>query len=175
MISIASHKILEEPWYWPEGAFPNDPCIIEDEERQTSTAEEAIDIWEELVSNKIDHHVPVDSEILVYKLNPLIPAALYYIPSTGKRVQSFLDHHPSLHSVLNQARWQIYRYFGSVPVSLDIQTYHDESSNEELVVYIHTSLTVDEAMDRLDSLLEEWWIDSPYQIKGELGFDLRFK
>ena len=97
------------------------------------------------------------------------------ISHVGGREQSFLSRHPFLYSVINEAKSQISKYFGDASISLRAYTYHDEPHEEELVVYIHTSLSVEDAMKRLDSLIEEWWIDNLDQARGKLGFDLYFK
>lgn len=90
-------------------------------------------------------------------------------------VQSFIESYPHVKSSLDEAKRQICKYFGNVEVSLQLFKDVDDPDSEELVVYIHTPLTVTEAMNRLDSFFEEWWLDNQEQTKGKMGFDLRFQ
>ena len=175
MISIVHKRNEEEPWCWPsEGNVPGDLCIIEEELPQ-EPPEEIMKMWEEIDYNNMDNYVLMDNDVLVYKLNPWIPAVLYYVSPQDTRVKSFLEDHPFLHCLLNEARWQIFKHFGDVTASIEVFRYQEVPCEEELVVYINVPFTVPEAMERLDALLEEWWIDNLDQAKGKMGFDLHFQ
>ncbi len=91
-----------------------------------------------------------------------------------QQVRAFVDRFPFLAVLLLEAHEAISVLFPDSPASLSIHRYHDEIEEEELVVWIHTSLSVDAAMDRLDALAESWWLDNMGRAEGKLGFDLRF-
>lgn len=131
-------------------------------------------IWE-TVCNEIGNHILTDEEMSGDKTSPWVPDSFHHVSSKGSCVGSFLKDHGFLYPLLNEARSQIYKYFGDVMVSLEVYRYHEEPYEEELVVYIHSPFSVSEAMGRLDSLLQEWWLDNLDEAKGKMGFDLRFQ
>ena len=57
-------------------------------------------------------------------------------------------------------------------------TFDPDSENpadsEELFAYIPTSLPVEEALDRLHQLDQEWFLNQLHRVRGRVNFNLDF-
>ncbi len=90
-------------------------------------------------------------------------------------VTSFLRVHPQLADVLLEARPRIEEHFDrGTPVQLEVVTDPENAGGDQLFAYIHTSLSVDEALARLDEFDEEWFLHQLPQVRDQLSFDLEF-
>ncbi len=101
------------------------------------------------------------------------PAVSYSPYST--EVKDFIRSNPEVKLPLEEAKSQIYKFFGNVTVSLRVYRDHDDPFDEELKVDIHTPYNAEESMKRRDSFLTEWWVDNMDEANGKLGFGLVFK
>jgi len=98
-----------------------------------------------------------------------------YIFREPKEVSRFLEDNPFLILLLLETYGQIERYFGPYPqVFLEIVTDPEASDNHELFALIYTSLTPDDALDRLDRLDRDWWLDASRTSQGKLCIDVEF-
>ena len=88
-----------------------------------------------------------------HKLN-----GLYDIPNK-QEVDDFLVKHPKLMDFAARAFKQIRRYFSSEVLSLEVTRDPEISNYEQLCVYIHTSLTVKEAVRTLNEFDDQWLLD----------------
>jgi hypothetical protein len=90
-------------------------------------------------------------------------------------VQSFVADHPDVAEVLLEAKSHLVRCFGSnVRVSLRVLRDPEIGEEGELVAYIETPLSVDEAQSRLDDLDDGWFLDQVDRVGDFLNFNLAF-
>jgi hypothetical protein len=91
-------------------------------------------------------------------------------------VRSFLLAHLPLIGVLAEAHPYLSKYFGPNPqVALEVVSDPEaDEGQDQLFAYILTSLPVDEALAKLDSLDEEWFLDQLDQVDGLFNFNLEF-
>ncbi len=75
-------------------------------------------------------------------------------------------------SIFRKIRHNITKYFGDVTLRLSVYQFKDFPFEEELVIYIGTSMDVKEALDKLDTFLEEYWID--HNEFENVSIDLEF-
>ncbi|NQU04587.1 MAG: hypothetical protein HQ568_00730 [Calditrichaeota bacterium] len=86
---------------------------------------------------------------------------LEYIQHGLWDVSEFLNKHPLLISILNEAYDHIQKYFPSSKVHLKISRDYDSTELfEELVAIIETDLSVKDTMIQLDEFDENWWDDN---------------
>jgi hypothetical protein len=81
-------------------------------------------------------------------------------------VLAFLERHPTVAPLLFELRGNIRRFFGEDPVRLDM--FYDPEWPEddpELVVNVLTELEPMEALARLHSFDDEWWIKRVSEIR----------
>jgi len=90
-------------------------------------------------------------------------------------VRGYLRDHPSLCDVLEEAREKIARFFGpDVDLILDLVTGFEADDDKRLFVFVQTDLAVNEALDRLDALYEQWWIDALSRVSPKLSIDVEY-
>ena len=101
-------------------------------------------------------------------------AASYQIENPPE-AEAFLKEYSSLIPLLREAVPQVRLIFGT-DVRLTLQVVHDPevADESELTVYIHTNLPVEEAMDKLSRLDEEWFLDQLHCTHGKLNLDVQF-
>ena len=101
-------------------------------------------------------------------------AASYQIENPPE-VEAFLKEYSFLIPLLREVAPQARLIFGT-DVRLTLQVVHDPevAGESELTVYIHTNLPVDEAMDKLSKLDEEWFLDQLHRTNGKLNLDIQF-
>lgn len=99
--------------------------------------------------------------------------SLYDIPNS-QEVDDFLVKHPKLMDFASRAFKQIRRYFSSEVLSLEVVRDPDVSDYAQLCVYIHTSVTVKEAMERLNEFDDRWLLDHLDETNNLFSFNLRF-
>ncbi len=83
--------------------------------------------------------------------------------------------YPQLVEVLLEAHVYLQKYFGPDPrVTLEVVSDPEVEGMDELFAYIVTTLSVDEALARLDRLDEEWFLDQIDRVDGRFNFNLEF-
>jgi len=96
-----------------------------------------------------------------------------YIFRRADEVRRFLTAYLELIEFLLEAYAHLQRHFGPDPqVVLEVVSDPEIEGSEELFTYIRTSLPVDEALARLDSLDEEWFLDQLDQVGRQFNFNL---
>ncbi|MCI0692184.1 hypothetical protein L0337_09300 [candidate division KSB1 bacterium] len=71
---------------------------------------------------------------------------------------------------------KIGNYFGPQPeVVLEVVADPEADDDRELFTFIRTSLPPQEALEKLDQLDENWWLDAGDQADGKLCIHLEFK
>lgn len=89
------------------------------------------------------------------------------------QVRGFLRSHPHLVDVILEAYPHVQKHFGSNPeVVLEVVTDPEAEGSELLFAYILTSLPTKEALDRLDRLDEDWFLDQFDRVGDLFGFNL---
>jgi hypothetical protein len=76
---------------------------------------------------------------------------------------------------LVEAYDNIEAFFPSAELILEVVTDPEAKRDKELVVFIHTSLTPDEALDKLERLDRNWWLDASLDAGGKLCIHLEFE
>lgn len=90
-------------------------------------------------------------------------------------VSRFLKKHPFLVPLLLEAYSKFGNYFGPYPqVFLEVVTDPEAPDDRELFALIYTSLTPDEALDRLERLDKGWWLEASHRSQGKLCIHLEF-
>ena len=93
-----------------------------------------------------------------------------------EEVADYLRRYPHLAPLLLEAAEVIPRYFGAdAPLVLEVFTDPEgEADDRELFAIVQTTLGVDEANERFDRLLEDWWLDRSPDGPGVLVIDMEF-
>ncbi len=95
-----------------------------------------------------------------------------YTVRDRETVERFLARDGFLVPVLDEARHAIAAVFGAeTPVSLELVT-DPEEGDSALFARIETPLPVPAALDRLNPLYDEWWMDALPAARGFLHVDV---
>ncbi|MDZ7359927.1 MAG: hypothetical protein ONB46_04270 [candidate division KSB1 bacterium] len=90
-------------------------------------------------------------------------------------VKDFLAAHPFLVQLLVEAHDKIGNYFGpQSKVVLEVVTDPEADDDRRLFAFIQTSLLPEEALDRLDRLDNDWWLDAADRGEGKLCLHVEF-
>jgi hypothetical protein len=89
------------------------------------------------------------------------------------QVNRYLDKH-SLRLFLKNALESVRIIFKTEPLSLDIYT-DPETSTQTLILGIHTSAGSDQALELLNQLDRDWWLDTPFRFRDLIMLTLEFE
>lgn len=93
-----------------------------------------------------------------------------------KSVRNFLCKNPSLLSFLDESYFYLRKHFGiEARFILEIVKYPDDLSVESLVVFIATSLSVDEALTKLDALDYDWYLEQADRVGELVNFNIELQ
>jgi hypothetical protein len=99
-----------------------------------------------------------------------------YVLRRQSEVIKFLVDNSFLFPFLQGAYEQVRNYFGeSVQLVLEVVTDPEVAGDQELVIFIRTDLPPDEAFNKLKQLGEEWWLDTPFNVREKLCIDVEFE
>lgn len=98
-----------------------------------------------------------------------------YVLQDRAQVREFLGGHPFLVPILLAARSEIAIDFPATPVVLRVVADPDTTDDSYLVVAVTTTLSADEALDRLDRFGERWWLDTVGRTQGKVYVTLAFE
>jgi hypothetical protein len=88
-------------------------------------------------------------------------------------IKSFLLVHPTIISVLDEARSVLEKFFGeSVRVSLEIISDPEASDHRQLFGYINAELSPEDALSRLDAFDNAWFLKQLNLVGGLFNFNL---
>lgn len=91
-------------------------------------------------------------------------------------VFEFLEDKPSLISLVVKAHERIRDYFGSsTELVLEVITDPEASEDYELVIFVHTNLSPDDAFSKLEQLDEGWWLDASSDMSEKLCIHMEFE
>lgn len=91
-------------------------------------------------------------------------------------VMGFVASNLFLLPLLQQIPEQTKKYFGEpTQLSLEVIIDHEEKNDKELVAFICTSLSPDEAFVKLKTFDRDWWLGILPEARGKLLVDVEFK
>ena len=97
---------------------------------------------------------------------------LYEFQGTN-HINDYLQSHSELINFLLESHYHLEKYFGT-SAKFELEVVHDpEAQHEQLIVYINTSLSVDEALIRLDRFDNDWFLDHVNWIGHFINFNLK--
>lgn len=89
-------------------------------------------------------------------------------------VSEFLSSNIFLIPLIEEAYRKIREYFPQTELILEV-LYDPEADNKELVIFIHTNLPPDEALNKLEQLDKNWWLDASLEAEGRLCIHMEFE
>lgn len=99
----------------------------------------------------------------------------FYQLRKDSEVTQFLEEHPFLISLLIELYDKIRYYFDSdTEMILDLVTDPEAEVDRVLFALIRTKLPSSRALDRLDRLDDEWWLENLHHAEGKLCIDVDF-
>jgi hypothetical protein len=90
------------------------------------------------------------------------------------QVSSFLLRHPPLTGIVTEAQSRIAEHFPQADLILEVRK-DPEVTREELFIFIRTALVPDDALERLEALEDDWWLDVLPEVAGILCINLEFE
>jgi len=130
-------------------------------------------IPEELLSTTENIGILEEKNMASLYLN-MILSAKYTFRNLFK-VTEFIKNNPFLIPLLLDAEKNIGKYFLNNELFLEIVHDVEDPDFEELMIFIRTNLPPKEALDKLDRIDEEWWLDASLESKGKLNINIEFE
>ena len=91
-------------------------------------------------------------------------------------VFKFLEDKPAILSLVLEAHERIRDYFGSsTELVLEVITDPETTEDYELVIFVRTSLSPDDAFRMLELLDEEWWLDASADTNEKICIHVEFE
>jgi len=90
-------------------------------------------------------------------------------------VSDFLSDNVYLVPLLVEAYGKIREYFPSAKLILEVVADPEADKEKELVIFIRTNLPPDEALDRLELLDRNWWLDASLDSDEKLCIHVEFE
>lgn len=97
-----------------------------------------------------------------------------YIYRKKEEVLNYLGTNNYFENLLIEAFTKIEDFFPQSKLFLEVVCDPEEENSEHLVLFIKTSLTPVEAINRLNQLDEQWWIDASSKTECTLSINLEF-
>jgi hypothetical protein len=91
-----------------------------------------------------------------------------------EEAQSYLAQYPFIVHVLADAYSKIGSYFPQSPLSLEVMGGVEQGEEAQMVMFIGTSTTPDEALQTLNKFDDEWWLDVMDLVDGRLTITVEF-
>ena len=130
-------------------------------------------ISEESLSTVEDVGTLEENDMISLYLNTLL--ATKYTFHNSFETTKFIKNNSFLVPLLLEAEKVIREYFTDDELFLEVIHDAEDIDFEELIIFIHTNLSPKEALDRLDKIDEEWWIDASIKSKGKLNINIEFE
>ena len=87
----------------------------------------------------------------------------------------FIEEHSFLAPLQMETYDAVSRHFGAFPkIALDLVSDPEVPDRSELVAFIQTELSPDDALKRLDQLEEDWWLDALARSRQKFSINLEF-
>jgi hypothetical protein len=115
------------------------------------------------------------STVFTGRLNDISELNSLYKFRDGQAVENFLKENAFLGRLLFTAHERIREYFGP-GVRLDVKVVKDPEVGEDrrLFVLIRTEMHPDDALDRLDELYDNWWLDVLSKADHKMSIDVEY-
>ena len=140
---------------------------------QYSYVERAINNVQEML-NLVEYLSP-NKTLSMYPTSDLQALEQRYIFRNRSEVINFTVNNSFLLQSLHEACEQIRNFFGkSTQVVLEVVTDPEFAEDQELVIFIRTYLSPDEAFEKLEQFDDEWWLDVPATVRKKLCIDVEF-
>ena len=113
----------------------------------------------------------------VFKKKEPTPEALekLYTYRRPNEVKGYIKAYPFLVPLLVEAHDKIREYFEpQSEVVLEVVTDPEADDERELFAFIQTNCTPEEALDRLNRLDQEWWLDASLRSEEKLCIHTEF-
>lgn len=117
---------------------------------------------------------PSDMRARPVSLTDLARLETLYSFRDRNTVVDWLEKYPFLVPLLFEAPSHIRKYFPDEPLFLEVCFDPEIAELTQLVAYIATDPDVDEAMERLDRLAEEWWLEVIDQGEWKMDVNIEF-
>jgi hypothetical protein len=92
-----------------------------------------------------------------------------------RSVNDFIRENPFLIELLFESNQKIKEHFGSdVQVILELLVDPEAGDYRELFALVLTELKPEEALERLEKLDNEWWLEASSLAKGLLNIDVEY-
>lgn len=89
-------------------------------------------------------------------------------------VKEFLKENAFLTPLIEESLAKIAEYFGpETPLALEVR-FHPDDGSSELFLYIKSPLPVSEAMEILDRLAWDWWLDKMPIARNRIMINLGY-
>ena len=100
---------------------------------------------------------------------------LYNIREESEALE-FLEDNPALIALVVEAHERVRDYFGSsTELALEVITDPEAAEDYELVIFVRTNLSPDDAFSKLEQLDEEWWLDTSSDMREKLCIHVEFE
>lgn len=110
-----------------------------------------------------------------YPTSDLRKLEQHYLFRNRSEVMGFAVNNSFLLQPLHEASEQIRNYFGeSVQAVLEVVADPEFFEDQELVIFIRTDLSPDEAFEKMEQMDDEWWLDVPATVRKNLCIDVEF-
>jgi hypothetical protein len=86
----------------------------------------------------------------------------------------FIQEHQELVALLNESYKEIRKYFPTENLKLELVSDREIAEDQQLFVYVCTSMSVTDALQKLDEFDQRWWLERIDRANGLLNFNLRF-
>jgi len=98
-----------------------------------------------------------------------------YVFRRRPEVITFLTNNAFLVPLIQNAHEQITKYFAdSIQLILEVVTDPEIKGEQQLAIFVQTTLSPSEATKRLGQLDEKWWLHTPDNARRKLYIDLEF-
>ena len=99
----------------------------------------------------------------------------YAVPETPS-ARRFLDENPYLVPLLDEAKARILDYFPDPEITLSVESDNEVNiQGEQLAMLIGTTLSPEDALEKLKRLDKDWWLDKVAQARGKLVINVEFR
>lgn len=124
--------------------------------------------------NLINYTYP-DKTSSTYPISDLLSLERHYIFRNRSEVVRFAVNNSFLLQPLHEAYNQIRNYFGeSVQAVLEVVADPEFFEDQELVIFIRTDLSPDEALKKLEQIDNAWFLNVPADVRKKLCVTVEF-
>lgn len=130
-------------------------------------------VYESIVASTVGNFGETFS---IYPTRELATLESLYDLRDRPQVMTFVACNLSLVPLLQQIPEQVKKHFGGLArLSLEVVVDQEEKNDKELVAFICTGLSPDEAFARLRAFDRDWWLGALVDARGKLLVHVEFK